>query len=266
MAKSSGGPSVGDPVLILLPDGSRRVVVLCEGGKTETKYGIVEHDSILKAGWGSQIRTSSGMTAWILKPSIYDLQLYFARRATQVIYPKDSSFMVTLSGIRAGSRVVEIGTGSGFLTMMLACAVWPTGKVYTFDCRRESLEIAKENLKLIECASVVELYELDARTGIPVEGVDAVFVDIADPWNVLEHAYTSLRDSGSLVVFVPTVNQVIKLLRENSNKRLFGDTRVFEIALREYQPEAEALRPYTTQVAHTGYILFMRKVQARHSY
>ena len=265
-SESSSCPSAGDLALILLPDGSRKVVVLREGGKTETKYGVVEHDSVFKAGWGSQVKTSTGMNVWVLKPSTYDLQLYYAKRTTQVIYPKDSSFMIALSGIKTGSRVVEVGTGSGFLTMMLACAVWPTGKVYTFDIRRESIETARENLKLTECASVVEFYELDARTGIPVYNVDAVFMDIPDPWNVLEHAHASLRDSGTILVFVPTINQVIKLLRESSSRMLFSDARVFEVTLREYQPEAEALRPFTTQVAHTGYIVFMRKVRSRHSY
>jgi len=260
----SDKPSYGKPVVFLLPDGTKKAAVLSKGGATETKYGAIAHDEVVRSAWGASVKTAAGAQVIVLKPTLYDVQMLLAKRATQVIYPKDSSFMVALSGVGPGSLVVEIGTGSGFLTMVLACAVRPSGRVISLDVKKEYIEVAKSNLELTECADVVEFYQLDGREGIPAENVDAVFADIPDPWNALKSAHEALADGGSFLAFLPTTNQVSKLLKEAESSGLFCDLRVYEVSVREYQPEPEALRPYSVQVAHTGYIVFMRK--ARHSY
>lgn len=251
-------PEYGKPVLLLLPNGRRKLTVPRPGGHTETRYGRIEHDDIVDTPLGGRVKTSTGALVEVHRPSIEDVQMGLATHGTQVIYPKDSSYMVLASGIGPGSRVAEAGFGSGFLTMVLACSVAPTGRVYAFDVNPRVMEVAERNLALSPCGSVVELRVHDVRTGIPQERLDAVFLDLPDPWNVLEAAHDSLTPSGRLVAFLPTVNQVAKLLREASTHGGYSDPRVVEIIMREYQPSAEALRPQPVQVAHTGYIVILR--------
>ncbi|MEM1619303.1 MAG: tRNA (adenine-N1)-methyltransferase [Fervidicoccaceae archaeon] len=255
-------PEPGSPVLLVFRDGSARVIIAERGRVLDTKHGRVLHDDVLSSAWGSTVMTSTGSKAFVFKPSLIDIQMHVAERVTQVIYPKDWCFMIAAAGVGPGSIVVEVGTGSGFLTMALACAVRPTGRVYTFDVRREFVDAARRNVGLSGCGDVVEFFELDAKSGIPVRGADAAFVDVPDPWNLLRPLHEALKSSGSLAVFLPTVNQVSKLLAESSKSELFGYPRVFEIMLREYQPDPSALRPISIQVAHTGYVVLLRRLAA----
>ena len=250
---------IGKPAVILLPDGTRRGTILREGGELETKYGRIRHDDILRAGWGGEVKTSAGHTVVVIKPTIIDLIDLFFERTSQVIYPRDASWMIAMSGIRAGSRVGEAGTGSGFLTCMLAHTVYPDGKVYTFEIRDDMIKTARRNLSLTEYASIVEMYRHDVRTGIPVGELDAFFLDMPDPWSVLEHVHSSLKSNGCILIFVPTVNQVIKVLRHIKETGLFTGVRVMETSVREYRCNPEALRPESVQVVHMGYIVFARK-------
>lgn len=52
---------------------------------------------------------------------------------TQIIYPPDASVIVGGLDLVPGKRVLEAGTGSGSLTHFLAQAVWPSGRVRSFE-------------------------------------------------------------------------------------------------------------------------------------
>lgn len=253
------GPRYGEPVLVLLPNGQRKVIVPRPGGFTDTRYGRISHDALTSVAWGAGVKTSTGAHVEVHRPSLPDIQMGLATHGTQVIYPKDTSLMTLMAGVGRGSRVAEAGFGSAFLTMVLACTVAPQGRVYAYDVNPRVLATAEKNLGLVsQCRDVVELRIHDVRQGIPQEGLDAVFLDMPDPWNVLEPAHRALKPSGSLVVFLPTVNQVSKLLREVQRHGGFTDPRVLETQVREYQANPEALRPLPVQVVHTGYMVFLR--------
>ena len=55
------------------------------------------------------------------------------RRGPQVILPKDAANIIFHANIRAGSIVLEAGSGSGSLTIALANAVSDNGKVFSVD-------------------------------------------------------------------------------------------------------------------------------------
>jgi len=70
----------------------------------------------------------------------------------------------------------------------------------------------------------------------------------------------ALKPGGYLCCLLPTFNQVEKTLyslqREN-----FAFIEVCEILLRYYQPEPTKLRPTDRMVAHTGFLVFARRVE-----
>jgi len=59
---------------------------------------------------------------------------------------------------------------------------------------------------------------------------------------------------------VPTVNQVSDLLTGLQDAR-FGDVEVCELLQRAYKPVAERLRPADRMVAHTGFLIFARRLE-----
>ncbi|HDI32035.1 MAG TPA: tRNA (adenine-N1)-methyltransferase, partial [Thermofilum sp.] len=176
------------------------------------------------------------------------------KRKTQVVYPKDIGTIVLLADICPGSLVVEAGTGSGFLTAILANFVKPSGKVFTYEVRREFQEVAIKNLTMVGLERYVEFKLKDIRKGIDEKEVDAVILDMPDPWNVADIAFSSLRSGGKIVCFLPTINQVERVV-ETLKERGFIMIEVREILERTYKVKRGETRPEVFMIGHTGYIV-----------
>ena len=249
----------GDLVLLKFNGRREYVVKVLKGKRFETDKGYIELDKLIGLSYGSVVETNLGYKVLVLKPLIRDIINFFERK-TQIIYPKDLAFIVYISGISSGSIVVEAGTGSGVLTATLAYYVKPNGKVYTYEVRREFMEIAKRNIFKAGLAEYVVFRNKDISEGIDEKNVDAVFFDLPDPWKYIDIAYETLKPSSPLIIFLPTITQVEKTLSALRSYSGFCSTKVYELLLREYKSIPEELRPETWMVGHTGYIIFSRKI------
>jgi len=103
----------------------------------------------------------------------------------------------------------------------------------------------------------VEFITRDIRLGFTEKNVDALFLDIPDPYNYLAQVRDALKPGGFFGCLLPTANQVILLL-EQMNANQFGFTEVCETGIRYYQTEAERFRPVDRMIAHTGFLIFGR--------
>ncbi|RUM47001.1 MAG: protein methyltransferase [Hyperthermus sp.] len=252
-------------VLVVVDERRRFVFRVRRGGVLGSDKGVLRHDELVGVGYGSWVRLSSGVPALVLKPRLVDLAERAFRRRTQVIYPKDQGLILVMLDVRPGSRVLEIGVGSGFTTAVLAQAVGPEGRVYGYDVRGEMLAVAERNLRDAGLLDRVVLRLADARRGVEESMLDAALVDIPDPWLVLEALENALRPGAPAAFFLPTISQVEKLLRALEERGRWADTRVVEVLLREYEARPGALRPRTTMIAHTGYLVFSRLTSPRPS-
>jgi len=109
-------------------------------------------------------------------------------------------------GIKPGSRVADIGAGSGLLTVHLARAVAPNGKVVATDVDGAVLTLLEQRLKAANLANVVERRVVAADTpglepatydAILLAEVDHYFTD-APAW--LKAAGTALKPGGRIVI------------------------------------------------------------------
>ena len=114
--------------------------------------------------------------------------------------------VVEALAIKPGSRVADIGAGSGLLTVHLARAVAPNGKVVATDVDATVLGLLKQRLKAQKLADVVEprVVEADAP-GLEPATYDAILlaeVDhfFSDPPAWLRTAGTALKPGGRLVI------------------------------------------------------------------
>jgi tRNA (adenine57-N1/adenine58-N1)-methyltransferase catalytic subunit len=173
------------------------------------------------------------------------------------MYPKDIGFILVTMGIGPGTQVLEAGTGSGAFTTALAWAVGPQGHVYSYDNRPEMQNLARKNLDRLGLLERVTLKERDIAEGFDEQGVDALFLDLQNPYEYLPQVRQALKSGGYFGSILPTTNQVSRLIYVfHANGFAFVD--VCEIILRYYKPVAERLRPVDRMVAHTGYLIFAR--------
>jgi tRNA (adenine57-N1/adenine58-N1)-methyltransferase len=193
-----------------------------------------------------------------LRPSIHDRVLEL-RRSTQIIYPKESGYALLRMNIGPGSRVIEAGTGSGGLTMVLAHAVRPHGRVYSYETRPEIQKLARKNLEQAGLDDAVEFKLRDIAEGFDETDVDALFYDLPAPWDYLEQAHRAMISGGCFGAILPTANQVSQLLAE-LGRASFGLPEVEEIMLRPYKAVPARLRPMDRMVAHTGFLVFARAI------
>ncbi len=244
--------------MLLYLNQRKTYLVKVEHGKTfHTHKGYIKFSDLIGRAYGETVSSSLGVAFIVLRPLLRDYIIKCVRK-TQITYPKDIALIIMLSGIGPGSRVVEAGTGTGALTTALAHYVKPNGKVYSYELREEFLRTAEKNLKRAKLEDFVELKNRDVTAGIEERDVDAVVLDLATPWLVVPHAYASLKPSGTIVSFSPTIDQVVKTV-EALEEESFVDVESVECLMRGMQVERGKTRPQTLMTAHTGYITFARK-------
>ncbi|WAS95326.1 class I SAM-dependent methyltransferase [Nannocystis punicea] len=104
-----------------------------------------------------------------------------------------------------GTVVADIGAGSGFLTLMLARAVGPGGKVYALDINGGLLASIAADARAAGLHNVETLQTPEASTPLAAESVDLVFMCDAYhhfeyPRSMMRSIRDALRPGGQLVL------------------------------------------------------------------
>lgn len=242
---------LNDKVLLLGKDDSHLVTVSSK--KFNTRSGVVELGKLAGKSYGSEMKTHIGKEFFLIKPTILDLFNRLTRTA-QVILPKDISLILAYTGMSPDSLVIDAGTGTGYLAIFLANYL-PNGKVVTYEKNKQFVKIARENIKLSGLKNL-KLKRRDISKGIDEKNVDLVTLDLQHPEKIVKHAYKSLKVGGWLVVYSPTVEEVIRVIK--GIKKYFSEIKTTENIVREWQTE-RTTRPKTMGLMHTGWLLFARK-------
>ncbi len=232
---------------------------LVPGGTFHTHRGILNHDELIGKPWGSQVFSHQGSPFFLLQPSLADL-LNDLKRSTQIMYPKDIGFILTSMSVGPGQTVMEAGTGSGSMTVALAYAVGSQGRVITYERRPEFQSLARKNLERLGLEGRVEFKLGDIAEGFTETNADAFFLDVANPWDYIAGVRAALKPGGFFCNLVPTFNQVSTLLQALRREN-FAFIEVCELLLRYYKPEPDRLRPTDRMVAHTGFLIFARRIE-----
>jgi tRNA (adenine57-N1/adenine58-N1)-methyltransferase catalytic subunit len=162
--------------------------------------------------------------------------------------------------IGPGQRVLEAGTGSGSMTVALAYAVGAEGRVVSYEQREEMQKLARKNIGRTGLASRVEFKLRDIQEGFDETDADAFFLDVPNPYDYIAQVRAALKPGGYFGCIVPTVNQAEILLRALRRQR-FAFIEMCEVMLRYYKPEPDRLRPTDRMVAHTGFLVFGRRIE-----
>jgi tRNA (adenine57-N1/adenine58-N1)-methyltransferase len=235
------------------------ILMLKTGAKFETHRGILMHDDLIGKPWGTQVFSHIGSPFYLLQPSLGAL-LIDLPRTTQILYPKDIGYIFVTMGIGPGQKVIEAGTGSGSMTTALAFATGAVGRVISYEVKPDVQNLARKNLTRFGLESRVDFKLRDIAEGFDETDADAFFLDVPNPYDYTSQVRNALKPGGFLCCLIPTMNQVEKTLIALRQTN-FAFLEVCEILLRFYQAEPSRLRPTDRMVAHTGFLIFARKIE-----
>lgn len=244
--------------VVLIDSAYRKIIIDTEDKTNKFKgVGVVDPISLVGKYYGKQLKIGNKMF-WILKPSLQD-KLQSLKRRAQIILPKDAAHIVINCSVESGNTVLEAGIGSGSLTMALATAVAPDGRVISYDKREDFIEHAMKNLKTAQLEKYVTTKIKDVTKGIDEKNLDAVILDIPNPWDSVDYVWNALSPGGYFCTYSPLVSQVEKTVKK-VRKNNFIEIKTFENIQREMIVSDYGTRPSFDMLGHTGYLTFARKI------
>jgi len=250
--------SEGETVALKRPGAAAILVRVARGPQKIGNEGVLDLTELLGTDPGRPV-VWLGTTYHALRPSLSDL-LGAVRRGAQIVTAKDAAQLVSLAGVEPGGRVAEAGAGSGALTVVLAFAVGPSGRVFSYDRRDDFLEAARANVRRAGFESRVSFRLRDvAEHGLDEDSLSSVVLDLPEPWAVLASAHARLRVGGYVATYTPTYNQLertVRALREHG----FDEVRALEVIERGIHVGEGGTRPEFEMLGHTGFLAAGRRV------
>lgn len=258
IVSNTGLIAEGDLVLLWFDDERTYMIEVARGKRASIHCGrpLVVDDWIGQP-FGKKVVCEHGF-GYLLKPTMEDLMMK-ASRESGIIYPKDAALLILKAGIHSGSKVMEIGTGSGSLTMALAQAVAPQGHVFTYDRREDLPKNAHKNIQRAGLNSYVTFCQRVASEPFKESGFDAVILDIPQPWEEVTVVKQALKSGGRLVSLNPTFNQIEKMA-EALRDQGFICVESRELLEREILARGGKTRPVQRMIGHTEFMLFAIRV------
>jgi tRNA (adenine57-N1/adenine58-N1)-methyltransferase len=250
---------------LLVDDRGRHYLLRLEAGRTfQFHRGTIAHSDLIGAEDGTWVDSSGGATLLLIRPRLADYILKM-KRGAQVVYPKDMGPILVYADIATGLTVLEAGTGSGALTLALARAVGPQGRVISVELREDH---AVQGRKTVERWHGKVPLNIEFRIG-DVSGMvaelspDRIVLDLPEPWHTVESAAEHQPTGGVLCAYLPTVPQVQTTVEMARATGAFAEIEVKEFLLRDWNVSGRSVRPEHSMVGHTGFLIFMRRTERR---
>ena len=140
--------------------------------------------------------------------------------------PYTVAFMLELLQPKSGNKILDIGSGSGWQTALLAEIVGKHGKVYSIEIIPELCKFGKENISkynFIEKSlpagrqGIVECFHQSAENGLPEKApLDGIIAAAALDEKVPEQWFNQLKTGGRLVA--PIRNSVWLFIKTDNEK------------------------------------------------
>lgn len=232
-----------------------REYLLAPGDALETDLGVLEVPADVEPG--ETVETHLGEAFVVRELRGPDLFSHLERTGAPMM-PRDVGLVIGRTGLQAGDKVLDAGTGTGVLAAYLGRI---GARVTTYEVDPEFARVARENMALAGVDSAVEVRAGDVTAeleSLVAESFDVLTLDTGDAAAVVERAPELLAAGGYVAVYSPFVEQAREANRAARNAGL-ADVETVETIQREMDVGDRGTRPSTRGVGHTGYLTFARR-------
>ena len=214
----------------------------------------------------SIIESSTGVEFKIYHPTYKEFVLLM-KRGPQIIYPKDIGQIILEADIHKNSNVLEIGTGSGALTLFLLNIISTDGSLISLDVSKKNQRRTKKTIdRYMSSNDFVNKYNLEFITTTLIDFkykeysgvIDTVVTDVPEPWEFFEN--NIITKDLKWVSYLPSISQITKI-NEVLIKNKFENIEVKEVILRDWVVDKKIVRPSNKLVSHTGFIISGRYIK-----
>ena len=213
----------------------------------------------------SIVKSSTDQKFKIYRPTFKEFILLM-KRGPQIIYPKDVAQIVLESNIHNSSKVLEIGSGSGALTLYLYTILKNTGVLYSLDSskinqRRADKTISRYISTLSDESNDItfinqELVNFEYKA--LNENLDAIITDVPEPWEFFTN--NKIKNSVTWVSYLPSMTQIMRM-NDALKEQQFQDVEIKEVILRDWVVDEKIVRPSNKLVSHTGFLISARYIK-----
>lgn len=264
-ARMSGPFRFGDRVQLTGPKARLHTITLREGGELHTHHGVLRHADLVGLPDGSVVANSSGHEYLALRPLLRDFVMSMPRGAA-IVYPKDAAQILAQADVFPGATVVEAGVGSGALSLWLLRAIGAEGRLVSFERREDFAAVARANVETF-VGDVPANWEVvvgdlaeDLPRAVAAASVDRVVLDMLAPWECIDAVAEALTPGGVVVCYVATATQLSRVAEYIRGTGLFTEPDANETMVRGWHVEGLAVRPDHRMVAHTGFLVWARRL------
>jgi cobalt-precorrin-6B (C15)-methyltransferase len=128
------------------------------------------------------------------------------------------SIIISKARLKDGYKVIDVGSGSGSITVEASLQVGNNGLVYAIDKDDNAIEITRANINRFKLSNV-QVIKGDAEDILPkLPIVDIIFIGgMGGSYNIIRDAYNKIRDNGRIVIstiLLESIYNVLNILNE----------------------------------------------------
>ena len=253
--------SLDNTVVVLKNNNHKHLAVLKDDQEFVSQNGVIKFNDIRDLP--SIVTSSKNHEYHVYIPS-FDEFILLMKRGPQIIYPKDIGSILIAGNINKDSNILEIGTGSGALTLYLNLILDKKSQLFTLDENEKNQRRAQKTIERYLTSSkinnVVNVNYINTKLSSfsfkdLADKVDTIITDIPEPWEFF--LKNQIEKDLNWVSYLPSISQVEKIvtnLRENN----FLNIKITETLNREWIIDRKIVRPKSEMVGHTGFVVSAR--------
>ena len=253
--------SLDNTVVVLKNNKHKHLAVLKDDQEFVSQNGVIKFNDIRELP--STVTSSKNHEYYVYIPT-FDEFILLMKRGPQIIYPKDIGAILIAGNISKNSNILEIGTGSGALTLYLNLILDKKSRLFTLDENEKNQRRAQKTIeRFVASSKINNLVDVnyinrklsDFAFSDLADKVDTIITDIPEPWEFF--LKNQIKQNLNWVSYLPSISQVEKIvtkLRENN----FVNIKITETLNREWIVDKKIVRPKNEMVGHTGFVVGAR--------